>query len=206
VAKRLTILIPIVGLAIAGCGGGGEGAHTASTQQVNASLQSTATTRSNRAQPGRDLDGDADGPAKGRFDKDDHEILLYGHPGTRADVRAAAATLEHYYKAVAARDGAAACADIYALFAEAIVENYGRGSTQHVSSGTTCAAVLSTLLEREGGKLARETATLKVTGIRIMGNRGFALFGFRGLPYRNILMHRESGTWKVEDLTDAGLV
>jgi hypothetical protein len=194
------------------CGGASKGAGSASQTSPGAVASSStqATTASSIASTQtnlkRDRDGDYDNSGNGTYDKDDSVVLRYGHAAGASDRQAVAAVVKRYYAAAAAGDGAKGCSLIYSIFAETIPEDYGRPPAGPPAlRGKTCAAVMSKVFKQSQPQLAADYATLKVTGVRLEGNRGWALLSFKAMPARSILVHSERGAWKIYALLDTGL-
>jgi hypothetical protein len=132
--------------------------------------------------------------------------LVYSHVGSEADRRAIAAVLTAYYQAAAAEDGAKACSLIYSIFAEEIPETYGASPPGPPSlRGRTCAEVMTKVFASHHKQIVADSASLKVTLVRIRERRGLALLQFRSGPERDIPMHLERGRWRVEALLDSGM-
>jgi len=138
-------------------------------------------------------DSDKDSVDRNYNDIDDAEIVDYGHAANPADRQAITALVTRYDKAVLAADGATGCALSYPLYAEGIVEDYSNG----LPRGKTCEEVMSKLFKRAHANIA-EVMKSRITAVRVNGERGYAIFGANPEIQRFILIHRESGVWKVE--------
>jgi hypothetical protein len=178
---------------------------SATTSGVTTSSASASVAPQGERQPARDADNDYDGSGKGRYDSDDYRIVAYGRAANRAERGAVTALVERYYAAAAAGDGARACPLIYSLFAEAIVEEDGQANGPPALRGDTCAVVFSKVFELSHQQLVLDNATLRVTGVRVQGKRGYALLSFGATPEHEIRLHREFGVWKIDALNDSGL-
>lgn len=150
-------------------------------------------------------DADGDSPGQGYYDADDSDVLDYGAPASATDRQAIALAIKRFSAAAAAGDGAAVCTMIYSLFAESIIENVGAQSGAHLSQSKRCEIAVSIVLEQTYRRLAAEDAGLKVVGVRVLGDRAFALLSTGTRPERYILLRRESGTWKLNGLADRGM-
>jgi hypothetical protein len=209
----LTLLaIALFSAGVTACGGVSKGTGSvsqtssgavASSSTPVATAPSVASTQPNLK---RDRDNDYDNSSNSYYDKDDSVILGYGHAAGAADRQAVAAVVKRYYAAAAAGDGAKGCSLIYSIYAETIPENYGRPPAGPPAlRGKTCAEVMSKVFKQRQPQLAADSATLKVTGARLEGNRGWALMSFKTMPARSILVHRERGAWKIYALLDSEL-
>lgn len=208
---RRSLALPSVGLVcllLGACGTAVKGSHDGTRKAVGGTATTTTTQNVNgaadrhgAAPPSRrlpvDQDGDNDSSGRQRFDEDDYSVVRYGHPADEADRRAIVSLVKRYYGAAVAHDGRAACALIYSLFAEVIVEDYGSSAGPASLRGNTCRQVMTKFFRSRGRSLVTENATLRVTRVRVHGNRGFALIGFGKTRDHALLVHREFGTWKI---------
>lgn len=142
-------------------------------------------------------------PSGVRFDQDDASIRFYGHQAGAPEQQAITTLIERYYAAAAQDDGARACRLVHSLIAETIPEQ------DEVSTGKheTCAIAFSLLLRRlhkqraPESATAKESATLKVIGVRVDGDIALALLRFGKAPEPDhITVHLEGRTWKIWEL------
>ena len=151
-------------------------------------------------------DDDVDEDASNQFD--DHAIRDYGLAASAADTRMIAALVGRYYATVAAHDGAGACSVLLPSLAkradlvEAVPEEYARASGPSALRGKSCAALMSLVFERNRRQLAAESSTLIVLGVRVKGDHGLALLGFKAEPERYIPVQLEAGAWRIDALLD----
>jgi hypothetical protein len=157
---------------------------------------SNHTSTSSRYDNDADFDNDAI-KNKGYYDGDDSAISATGQAARPTEERAIAALVKRYYAAAAAGDGAKACRLIYSTLEEAIPEDYGQPPGPAYSRGKTCAVVMSKTFAHSHSQLAGGFA---VTGVRIEGKEARALLGSRTLPASFILLRRERGVWKINEL------
>lgn len=185
--SRLGILaIVVLGVGLAGCGG--------SSSQGTASHSTRVTTVRDFSTYKNDRDNDGD------HNDDDAGVLDYGHAADATDHRISVALVTHYFAAAAADDGARACSLLIPFVAESVVENEGHTPGLH---GKTCAVVMSKLFKQRHAVLAMKSATLKVIGVRVEGNKALAILDFPTIPeVRQITERRDGSTWKLEDLLD----
>ncbi len=147
-----------------------------------------------------DADADNDSKAaqnKGYRDSDDRQSVTWGRAADANVEHAVTALVKRYYELAAADEGAAACELIYVIFAEAIPEDYGQPPGPPALRGKTCAVVLTKLFKQEHRTIAADSASLKVTSVRVQLARGRALVGFATAPAADIELHREGHTWKI---------
>jgi hypothetical protein len=221
-----SLAIALLGLGLSACGGSGKGAGSSSQTSSKAATTaakggapapgasttpSTAAgfmgdeddddTASNYTGNNRyDNDADFDNDTiknKGYYDGDDGAIRSYGHAASAADRRTIAALVKRYYAAAAASDGAKACPLIYSTQEEAIPEDYGRPPGPAYARGKTCAVVMSKMFAHAHNKLA---GGFEVTGVRVEGREARALLGSRTVPARFVVVTRERGAWKIDEL------
>lgn len=148
-------------------------------------------------------DQDKDSPSAGYYDSDDGSIRYYGQAATAADARAITALIKRYYAAAASEDGATACALTYFIDVEMIPEHYGQPpGPLWLRGANTCSAVLSLVFKHFHSQL---TVAVEVTGVRVSGDRGDALVGFRTLPAGVVKVRREGGAWKIDGLLAVAL-
>lgn len=230
-SKMRSVCWPIVAIAlltvgVAGCGG--TGAHSGPASRVSSSSSTTTApvvTPALRSFEGDEDDddqethtmgsfvhGDSDNDSdndyldnvhKGYYDSDDGDIFTYGHPASAADRRAIAALVERYYAAAAAERSAEACSLIYSVLAGALPEDYGRApGPAYLRGANTCQMVMSRLLEHVHNHL---TGAIEVIGVRVSGDEAQAQLGSRTIPASLILVRRERGVWKIDELLGSAL-
>lgn len=124
-------------------------------------------------------------------------ITEYGHEASHADQKAITALVNRYYDDGAADDGAGACGLIYSPLSESVAEDYGQSPGPAYLSGKTCAVVMSKLFLHPPSQPPSDLATTQVTGVRVMGRKGYALLRSKAIPAGYIAVERELGAWKV---------
>lgn len=151
-----------------------------------------------------DADGDDDRPRLGYYDRDDAGTRDFGHAAPPTDRRALTALTRRYYAEAAAENGAAACAMLARTFASIVVEDYGRGSSgpSYLSSGTTCASVLTLLFHHFHAKLVEP---IEVIRTRVAGDTALVLIGAANTPASDLEAHREGGAWRVVGMLASSL-
>lgn len=153
----------------------------------------------------RDRDNDSDSNGRSYYDGDDDSVRDFGHAANTADRRAITSVVERYYAAVAREDGATACSVIVSSLANTVPEDLGRPPGPDFARGNTCAVVMSKVFREFGRQLRAYAARLEVTGVRLEGDHGVAVLGFKSLPGRQIRVAREGGVWKMDALLDSEL-
>jgi hypothetical protein len=213
-----TLAMPM--LALLGCGGSVEAARSVSSTPsgVTSALEDTRTT-SSVIPPGQRLrgDGDADNPsdidgngdsdsaavggadedndgptpASYRFpDGDDGASFAYGHAPSARERRVIANVVRRYYAAGSSGDGRGACALLVASFARMVAQAYLHGAR-------TCVAVLSKLFAHYRDQLSEAVTVVQV---RVTGAQAQAILSSRRMPASSIVLERQSGSWRVEEL------
>jgi hypothetical protein len=198
------LAIALSSVGASACGGTRGSLGVASRASSSVAVTASGPTQTRPGLP-TDGDGDNDSPSNSRYDGDDSAVLYFGHAVSAAEARAITGLVEHYYAAAAVNDGATACSMIYSIIAESVVEDYGQSSGPSAVSGKTCATVVSKLFNQHHRELVSKAAALKVTRVRVEGDRGVVLLRFGATSERRILVHYERGTWKMDDLLDIGV-
>jgi hypothetical protein len=199
--------IVLLGLGVAACGKTSSG-ERAPSQASSAAANATSTATSSGAPAGLfkpskgDINfgkGDADSSPESTPDSDDNSVLHFGQAASTADATVVTALVKRYYAAAASDDGAAACKLMYSLLAESVVANYGRPPAGPPElRGETCGAVITKLFKQRHAQLASDGATLKLTGVRVQGNKAYALMRTATIPIGFVTLRREHGAWKLD--------
>ncbi len=146
----------------------------------------------------RDGDNDDDdaNPSNSAENDDRTFLASYGGNANPADTRAITALVKSYYTAATAGDGATACLLLDTDLAMGLAEN----ESQPVQSADkSCARSLSQIFKRQHQQLAADdVATMIVTAVRVKGDIGLAVLGFRTAPEGEIILERESRAWKID--------
>lgn len=191
-AVVVTVAAFVIGAA--GCGSG----HGATVAAKPSATGSASSGDGSVTAEQRDNDNDNDNPSTSRYDRDDDEVLHFGHAASAADRRAITALVKRYYAAGAASDGKLGCSLIYSPVEKSVVEDYGRRPGSPALHGNTCSVLLGELFKLHASELRAEFPRLRVTGVRVKESSGIAL-----LNYRHVLVHREFGRWRMGALLDA---
>jgi hypothetical protein len=200
-----------LGLGLAACGGAGRATSTAhpSSTPTPTNGNSVEPASVGSAPPGHYVKNDDDTDADDRPGGDspsasDSTIMLdeYGHPASAAEKRAIAALLKSYYTAMAAGDGASACALLSNSIATALSEEHHPST--HTGDRGGCSATVSSIFAHEHKYLAEKgPATAIVTTVHVKGDIGLAVVGFRSSPEGAMPLAREGHAWKVGALFDS---
>jgi hypothetical protein len=199
------LTIVLLSLGAVACGGVGKSTGSASQNSSDAfstgdttptTASNTKPTSSNVTPAGAHGKDSNDGDDDPNVD-DDISIVDYGHAASGADKLAIAVLIERYYAAAAADDGAKACSQIYSVVVEMIPEDFSQAPGL---GGKTCAVVMSKVFKQRHQQMAADVAALKVTRVRVEGNKGLASTYFGKLPQPYVMVHRDNGAWKMESL------
>ncbi len=203
------------------CGGGSETststpsttAAPSTTTAASAPPATTATTATTSTTPapqapstktgsgGGESSSSASALAK-RYPHGDDSIQTFGTEAGVAEKQAVTAIVKRYYAAVAAGNGAGACALLSSGLSKSIVQSLGRSATLR---GKGCAGILALLFKHASAQSGPSLADIEVTGVRIKGDRGFALLRSKTMPSGEITVDRENGAWKVGALIGGAL-
>jgi hypothetical protein len=207
----------LLGTGLTACG---STASNSSTSAPRATSVSSATENAFRAPTAaeysvadRDKDNDSapipgkDNDNAAEDDKNNNDILNFGHAANASDTKAITTLVKRYYTAAAREDGADACSMIYVTLAESLPEDYGAGSSgpPYLKAGTTCAGVMGLLFKHYHDQLTAELPLLKVAHVRLVQRHGLAILHFGTMPERQLFVRQELGTWKLGAITDSAL-
>lgn len=196
-ALPLTILLVLLSVGLAACGGARSTPRDATARAAQAD-SSPATTSAAPVIGGRvTTDRDEDDAERLPNDDNNSAVRDFGRPATTADARAVSVLLARYYAAASAGRADVACRMILANVVRAMPVSYGVDGPSYMRGGKTCAQLLARLFRHERRRLAAETPRLTVRAVRLEGDHGLVLLGFGRLPEREIGVQRESATWKL---------
>jgi hypothetical protein len=140
---------------------------------------------------------------------DDSRMRKYGHAASAVDKWDITALVKSYYPLAASGNGVTACSLIHSALAKnptitkVIPPDYlTPPPVPRVLLGESCAQATSLIFAHEHQLLAMKTATLQVTGVKVKGDNGVAMLGFRTTPERWIPVAREGHVWKIDALLD----
>jgi hypothetical protein len=210
---KVLLVIPAILLAclcVVACGGTGSAERSSTGVARHDGRPATSTSSlSNRGY----MTGDEDIPTDDEGNSDDDVgTLHYGRAATAAERQAIAAVAMRYYAAVAAGDGAAACALMSSRLAAStdlegeLPEAYRPAPGLTLFRGKSCADVESLLFEVDRRALAEQAASVRVIGARVKGAASLALLGFRSSGEQELWLVLEHGAWKVDALLGRRLV
>ena len=203
----LAIALLVIGVGACGSGSSGSVSHVSSYAVSPSSVAATGASSAALADGYLRGDDDNDEDAYNHFD--DHPTRGYGHPASTVDRRAVRGLVKRYYSAAAEADGATACSLMLPRLAnesnlgEAAEEIYALALNLPPLHGKSCAQIMSLLFKEDHKRLAADNATLHVTSVRLEGDNGLALLGFRTTPERKMPVQRERHLWGIDALLDS---
>jgi len=125
----------------------------------------------------------------------DNSVQEFGAEASTAERQAASRVLETYMKARAAEDAQTTCASL-SKTVRAQLQDLAK-AVPGVEPGASCVAIFTAIDKRTPPSTRANTMTGPISGFRVEGNRGFALYhGTKNTDY-TIQMEREGGGWKV---------
>lgn len=195
--------VPLVALAslalvvpIAGCGGGSHAADsgtTATASSVSGSAPTTsATAPTTTTTPTSSSSSSTQAPPN---------PATYGQPASASQRAAVSRVVRGYYAALSSGRQAAACKMLTAHIQQLLERSIRRTSLLH---GKGCVGAFKLIFGR-GGRTSSISPTISVTGVRIQGDKGYALFSTQSLPSAQIRVQRERGAWKIASLIGSPL-
>lgn len=192
------LVIVLLGASVGACGSSGR--DTSSTPNVSSS---TAVARTADGFVKDDGDKDLDDGGEAGNENDDQPFLAsYGDGAGQADTQAITSVVKSYYKAATVGNGAQACP----LLAAGLATSLAQGQSQAKDASNTCAAALSLLFKQQRQLIAADdVATMTVLGVRVKGNSGLAVLGFKNMPEGQIILQHEGGAWKIDALLGSNI-
>jgi hypothetical protein len=152
-----------------------------------------------------DRDGDSDNSSGSYYDSDDKSVRAFGQAANASDRRAIATLIRSYYTAAAAADGAKACSLIYSSLAKTLPEDLAGAGPAYLHGTKTCPKIMSKLFAQNHRQFVAYDAKLQIAGVRLKGDSGLVVLGFKSLPGRQIELQRDRGKWKIYAVVDREL-
>jgi hypothetical protein len=158
-----------------------------------------------------DADDDDGNPGSEPRDGDDRSIRDYGRVGSAAERASIADVLRRYYAAASAGWGAAACRLMApslandSRLARLLPSAYRPSARSSVFQGKDCAGVESLLFDINRDQARVESATLRVTEVRILGAHALAVMRFKTIGERQTDLARTDRGWMLDALVDSPL-
>jgi hypothetical protein len=211
VERSLAIFVAVAALAALGAGGCSSVGADRRTQIASGGQgRPVASPVLGSAAGGKYYIGDHDDDdfKHSEFDSDDPQLRDYGHAARPGDRRAISIVALRYLGAAGAGDSVLACSLLARRAAQPdlrieVPEEYEPPASRSNLHGKSCPEVASPIFAENRAELATELPTVRVTAVRVRGDRGLALLGFAAIPERWIAVAREGESWKVDALLDS---
>jgi hypothetical protein len=200
----------VVAVGLTACGASHEGANSDSRVSLHSSTMSHKPSAPTALTPARKTvehgyvreDGDPDGddiPGHTASEGDNPSYFATAGPrADRASRKAITRLVKRYYAAAADGDAVTACS----LLAKSLAEELPPGTTGRAVG--ECPRAMAKTLSQERQQLREEDpATMIVLDVRVKGDLGLAILGFKAWPLGSILLEREGRAWKVDALLDS---
>ena len=183
---RLPVVIAIAWLSVwsAGCGESSKGRAPVAHNTLAGQTSSTAG---------------AAGRARHIVEDDEH-IDAYGRDAAGAERQQIVDLVKRYYAAIVAGEGATACSLLIPALASSAAEDYGQAPGPPGLRGKTCRVVLSKLSRNVSGQPPAALKAVKVTGVRVRGDRGFVQLSSPAMPTGEIGIEHLGASWRLEAL------
>lgn len=188
---------------VAGCGGGSHTGTTAAHSTGASASTASATTPTAPATPPK---ASATTPASqatstASSTQAPANAGTYGHSADAAERAAVTHVVQAYYAALSSGHEVAACG-MLAPHIQALLERSIRRT--RLLHGKGCVGAFK-LIFGQGGRNSSISPTVSVTGVRVDGDNGYALFSTQTIPSAQIHVERERGAWKIASLIGSPL-
>lgn len=179
---------------IAGCGGGSHAANSGTSATTSSASGSAPTSPTAPATTTTRTSSSSSTQAP-------PNPTTYGHLASASERAAVSRVVQGYYAALSSGRQAAACKLLTAHIQQLLERSIRRTSLLH---GKGCVGAFKLIFGR-GGRASTISPTVSVTGVRIQGEKGYALFSTQSLPSAQIRVEREHGVWKIASLIGSPL-
>ena len=177
--RALAVLVGValaVGVAACGGGGGSTGSTFLPTEPPN--------------------------PSGGHPTGFQRHVQRLGEPATGADKAAIAAAVKGFYDSYAEADGAKGCGYLTAGARQAVVQAFGQSKRLR---GKGCGPALTSEMAKAPPQFRSLDRTVEVTGARVKGHHGYALFRSIAILPSELPVRREGGAWKLDSIVSSAL-
>jgi hypothetical protein len=127
--------------------------------------------------------------------------VTFGHLAGAAEQATITRLVQSYYAALSSGREVAACGMLTDRIQRLLKRSVGNNPLLH---GKGCVGAFKLLFGRRGGASA-VSPTVAVTGVRVSGDRAYALFSTQSIPSAQIRVEREHGAWKIGSLIGSPL-
>lgn len=122
----------------------------------------------------------------------DRSVMDFGQSAGVADVHAVTAAVKAFNQASVHRDGAALCRQVAAVVRVQVLA-IGASTSK---AAQHCPILIRRLLLEPSSQSARSLLAMRVTAVRVEGDRGFALLRQPGVGSGFLPIARERGAWR----------
>jgi hypothetical protein len=122
-------------------------------------------------------------------------IEAFGYPAGGLERAAVATALHGYTVALATDDGAVACAQLAAPIRAQALNTAARQAQDE-----SCAQLLTSMFAGQAPQTRAAMRHIEIDGVRVEGDRAFALIHQAGTPESFYPLQREQGQWKIAAL------
>jgi hypothetical protein len=173
------------------------GALIGSPSPASTSTGPSKTSPPHYDEPGTPKNTDANDGDDDPGSNDDEPVVDFGKAASPADARAITTLVKRFYAATSAANGPGICSLIYNVIAETIPENYENSPE---AKGRTCAEIMGKVFAKQHRQVARDRSRLRVTRVRVEGNKGIVIVYLGKHPEPYFLVHRQGSEWKMQRL------
>lgn len=131
------------------------------------------------------------------------EITNFGKAAGESELAVVRKTIKTYYADLAADRGAAACALLGPRIHHSIERSLGGTRLGHGQGG--CTGIMAMVFRHHPGRPSTLPTLVAVTGMRVSGDRGYALISTKQRPSSEIRIERDHGVWKMAALIGSPL-
>ncbi len=175
-ATLLVGLVLAVGVAACGGGGGNSGSTTPPTEPQ--------------------------APSTGAATGFQRHVQRLGEPATGTARAQITRAVKGFYDAYAEADGAKGCAYLTAGARKAVVQAFGQSKQLR---GKGCGPALGSEMGKSPPQFRRLDRTVEVTGARVKGDHGYALFRSTAILPSELPGRREGRSWKLDSIVSSPL-
>lgn len=191
-APRAALASLALAALLAGCGGGSHATTTGTTATTGASTPATSATTP--AAPTTSSSSSSSSSTTTPANP-----ATYGHLAGASEQAVVARVVKTYYAALSSGHEVAACGLLTARLQHLLARSIARSPLLH---GKGCVGAFKLIF---GHRTAAVSPTVTVTGVRVGGDRGYALFSTQAIPSAQISVEREHGAWKIGTLIGSPL-
>ncbi len=196
-APRAALAALSLAALLAGCGGGSHATNTGASATTNSTGASAPTSSAPATTPAT--------PTTPTYSSSSSQAVsnpaTYGQLAGAAEQATITRVVQSYYSALSSGREAAACGMLTVRIQRLLTRSVGHNPLLH---GKGCVGAFKLLFGRRGGASA-VSPTVAVTGVRVSGDRAYALFSTQSIPSAQIRVEREHGVWKIGSLIGSPL-